>query len=583
MAHNVENAKRPRRASRRSKLSYKDLNDGKDAEENDPMTETASTSASSGRLRIAFKPLSNDKGRNFVNESYQECRDQICAICAKEAEDESGHPTNLFRDATASGTSTMASLLRVILRRDVNPSTFASRICADCADAINDVEKHYLNFRRATDSVLDAFIVGQRLLDADALAHADAKVGKDVTAFVNLSKFYVKILDATVANFNAIAVDDDFGLANSVKIIRASTSMPPSASEAASAPVTLPLDSALPQVYMTQEEFDGLQVKVTETGSTTYINEQSLAKVVPKLLLGHKNRHQFLLSANITRAFCQQIPSSRSASSSSAFVCSDCFASFEFLHPLSNHVESAHVAGKQDTKGDFVLAIRGNGADALKRASSGCKRTGEVASLDKPFQCEHCDKCFGQYSSLSTHVDHYHGFSRACNVEDCGKTFDSIIDYVSHYVSHSDPKLELPADFKAKTKVVLPCPMCSISIQGVWKYFQHTFTHDKLGRFRCPACNKRTHKVQNFKEHLVRHHRAGGGIKIQATKIASPSSTELLSTTVIVDVDKDDFARGGGGEEHVVVEESVGGGEANIIIVQTIEGEDGETVTFAAE
>ena len=32
--------------------------------------------------------------------------------------------------------------------------------------------------------------------------------------------------------------------------------------------------------------------------------------------------------------------------------------------------------------------------------------------MDKPFQCEHCDKCFSEYLTLSAHTDHYHGFSR---------------------------------------------------------------------------------------------------------------------------------------------------------------------------
>ena len=46
-------------------------------------------------------------------------------------------------------------------------------------------------------------------------------------------------------------------------------------------------------------------------------------------------------------------------------------------------------------------------------------KTGEVATMDKPFQCEHCDKCFSEYLTLSAHTDHYHGFSRRLNAWTC--------------------------------------------------------------------------------------------------------------------------------------------------------------------
>ena len=46
--------------------------------------------------------------------------------------------------------------------------------------------------------------------------------------------------------------------------------------------------------------------------------------------------------------------------------------------------------------------------------------------MDKPFQCEHCDKCFSEYLTLSAHTDHYHGFSRRCNIEGCDAKVGSI-------------------------------------------------------------------------------------------------------------------------------------------------------------
>ena len=56
-------------------------------------------------------------------------------------------------------------------------------------------------------------------------------------------------------------------------------------------------------------------------------------------------------------------------------------------------------------------------------------------------------------------------------------------DFVRHYACHADPLLVVPSDdFKAKTKFVLPCPVCNIRIQGVWKYYHHSFIHDKEPR-----------------------------------------------------------------------------------------------------
>jgi hypothetical protein len=76
---------------------------------------------------------------------------------------------------------------------------------------------------------------------------------------------------------------------------------------------------------------------------------------------------------------------------------------------------------------------------------------------------------------------------------------------VQHYASHADPNVSVPTTFDEKKKVILPCPMCNVEIQGVWKYYYHTYTHDKEARFVCPVCSKRMHKAQNFKDHLQKH------------------------------------------------------------------------------
>ena len=111
-------------------------------------------------------------------------------------------------------------------------------------------------------------------------------------------------------------------------------------------------------------------------------------------------------------------------------------------------------------------------------------RSGELATLDKPFQCEHCDKCFSDYHNFSNHVEHYHGFSRKCNVPGCDFDAKSIQEFVQHYVRHSDPEFVVPKDFKEKTQISLPCACCNTSMNGIWRFYNHTFIHDAVPRFR---------------------------------------------------------------------------------------------------
>ena len=78
--------------------------------------------------------------------------------------------------------------------------------------------------------------------------------------------------------------------------------------------------------------------------------------------------------------------------------------------------------------------------------------------------------------------------------------------------------------------------MCSISIQGLWKFVQHSYVHDKEPRFCCPACGKRMIKVQNFKDHIQRHlanneeqHSALQEGSLQGSKQPSGTATPSVS------------------------------------------------------
>ena len=60
--------------------------------------------------------------------------------------------------------------------------------------------------------------------------------------------------------------------------------------------------------------------------------------------------------------------------------------------------------------------------------------------------------------TLSSHVDHYHGFSRSCNVDGCDVVASSTREFAEHYARHGDPTFRLPDDFEGRKKAVLPCP-----------------------------------------------------------------------------------------------------------------------------
>ena len=80
-------------------------------------------------------------------------------------------------------------------------------------------------------------------------------------------------------------------------------------------------------------------------------------------------------------------------------------------------------------------------------------------------------------------MEHYHGFSRKCNVPECETVCKSIQEFVQHYVQHTEPNFVLPSEFKAKTQISLPCPQCHASMNGIWRFYNHTFCHDPVPRY----------------------------------------------------------------------------------------------------
>jgi len=374
-----------------------------------------------------------------------------------------------------------------------------------------------------------------------------ASAGDDKEAFVTLN------IDYETGQVEKVEPSDPYDAANVASNKRV-------ASEAQKI-----LEEGSPLVYLTTSEFNTLKSKglmsaararTASLKALTFNVPEFFSKLCPKVFLGNETV-PVLASQAVAREYAREVPS---ASGGGPFVCTDSGSAFKTFHQMFNHLQSMNPNGeveedakeqldeqkfkpskkrqKLDAELDTDDKTKLFGASLVHKAVKGevadvpdaLDTDFEVATLEKPFQCRTCGKCFMNYVNLSNHIDHYHGFSRECNFQSCRYVAGSVPDFCQHYVRHMDPGYVLPEEFKVRFSTLFACPLCPVQIKGMWKFFSHAHTHDREPRFKCPVCPKKTGKVQNFKDHIKRHLVAlGQGGNAESNAASSVKTPQFLS------------------------------------------------------
>lgn len=101
----------------------------------------------------------------------------------------------------------MHDLLCKLIKQDIQPTFFGSKICGHCKNSLNNIESYYYQYRRAADAFLDKFTLGQKLLAADVVSAVDTSGSETVASYIDLQNVILKVIDPSLQAFNAM----DFG------------------------------------------------------------------------------------------------------------------------------------------------------------------------------------------------------------------------------------------------------------------------------------------------------------------------------------------------------------------------------------
>ena len=379
-------------------------------------------------------------------------------------------------DTTDLGT-TFSEILVSVLGRDILDSLQVNPLlCQTCCGLISRIDKSRTQLERDCSHLKDVRQAAQQEVEEDLVGCEAEAVLSVVSSTNNLECRVLDISQGLVAAREARTKNFCCPVLASHQILRSESEE----------------DSVRTVFYCSPGEWDSY-------------NDQSnsLVSLCSGCMLGTNTRIVFspVIMEGISAELEEPLPG--------PFLCADCDQNFPKMHLLISHLQQSHNNNQHTldlSEVDFVPeeSLANNNEDMRDLS---CQRTGEEPSLDKPFQCESCDKCFSNYSNMMSHVEHYHGWSRQCNVEGCPEKLTSIATFVTHHVRHSPGQQDflIPESNSERNSVQCQCPVCGKSSQGVNRHWEHSFIHDKIPRFKCPLCDRRVNKVQNLKDHIKRH------------------------------------------------------------------------------
>ncbi|CAG9856526.1 unnamed protein product [Phyllotreta striolata] len=126
-----------------------------------------------------------------------------------------------------------------------------------------------------------------------------------------------------------------------------------------------------------------------------------------------------------------------------------------------------------------------------KEFINGALLKNHVKTHDKNFQCTHCDRVFSSRSNLEVHfVTHSGAKKYKCDL--CGKHLCSKVSLKNHMASHSDER-----QYK--------CDVCEKTFKTNRRLYVHKMCHATEEKYQCEICLQKFRVKQYLKFHMNKH------------------------------------------------------------------------------